>query len=224
MKFATHFLSVLAIIALFLFPVTIYATPNLLLNGDFEDGLNNWGYTGSVYTGLYDVPFFSPSGDGSSFVSLVSRSSTHSSTLFQTVDMTADENFRLSLDFTLATLEPGYGDDFRAEIWIDYIGGGPFTPLFSYYSGDGVFQDYDPVNFPGVRYFTKQGASYDFKWADADKDMVLRFLVIGYDDNNNSAMFLDNIKVYAVPEPGTISLLILGLSMAGAGFIRRKKS
>ena len=205
-------------------PYAVYGMPNLLLNGDFESDLDNWSTTGTTFTSSFIDPFYSPSGDGSHFACIVSDSRTYSSTLYQTVDMTNDKKFRLSLDFTLATMEPGFGDDFRAELWIDYLGGGPYTPIFSYYSGDGIFQSYDPVNYPGLRHYTRRGFTYDFDWADPSEDMVLRFLVMGYDSDYVSAMLLDNVKVEAIPEPATVSLFIIGIGMAGVGLIRRKKS
>jgi hypothetical protein len=224
MKTTAALVGTILFLAIMFSPVSSNAVPNLIQNGDFEDGLNHWTTSGIVNVLDTSGPWFSPSGDFSNFAKIVSRRNQPDSWMAQTVDMPDWEDFRLRLDFTMVTLEPSWGDDFRAEMWIDFLGGGPYTPVFSYGTGDGVFQDYGPPR-PNLRYYTQQGFTYDFKWNNPDEDLVLRFLVLGYGpDDDKSNMLLDNMQLYAVPEPGTISLMILGLSLAGAGFIRRKKS
>lgn len=218
MKFKLLTTFILFAFALIILPAT--ASANLVLNGDFEDGLNNWTTIGDVNTLNYTVEgFTSPSGDNSDYAILVSRYDTPNSTLQQTVDM-GQGMYRLSLDFTIATYEPSWGDDMRAQLSINYPGGGPYTPIFSYGTGDGVFQ---PWSTPGVRYYTVQGFTYDFYWGSASDNLVLDFHVLGYSpDDLPSALMVDNVDICAVPEPGTLSLLILGLGFA-ATRLRRKK-
>jgi len=219
-------LVLLILFAVMLIPATSQAFPNLIMNGDFEDGLNNWTYGGNVWAPDYQYPaFFSPSGDGSYFASLISTADQPNPYLRQTIDMTEGDIFRLKMDFTLATFEPSWSDDFRAQLSINYPGGGPYNPIFSYGTGNGMFNDYDPVNQPGLRYYTKVGFTYDIFWDNPDDDLVLDFLVLGYGaDDFQSCMMIDNISLTAVPEPTTMSLLLLGFGLTGIGFYRRRKN
>ena len=204
--------------AVIIIPAT--ASANLVLNGDFENGLNNWTTVGEVNAvTATGEGFTSPSGDNSLYALLVSRYETPNSTLQQIVDM--DQGmYRLSLDFTLATYEPSWSDDMRAQLSINYPGGGPYTPIFSYGTGDGVFQNWTT---PGVRYYSVQGFTYDFYWGSASDNLVLDFHVLGYTpDQYASALMVDNVDVSAIPEPGTLSLLFLGFGFVATRFRRKK--
>ena len=226
MKKLTMNIIIFSMLALLFIPVSSQAFPNLIMNGDFEKDLDYWAYGGNVWAPDYQYPvFYSPSGDGSHFASIISTDEDPNPYLRQTIDMSEGDLFRLKLDFTIATFEPTWSDDFRAQLSINYPGGGPYHPIFSFGTGSSLLTDYDAVNHPGLRFHTEVGFTYDFFWDNPDDDLVLDFLVLGYgDDNWQSAMFLDNLSLTAVPEPTTMSLLLLGFGLTGIGFYRRRKN
>ncbi len=217
------FKSIIFTLCVLIIPAIAAATPNLIMNGDFESGLDYWDYSGSVAVGpTTGVGINSPSGDGSNFAGLVSDDSTPNSSLWQNVDMNGPSMFRLQFDFSIATFEESWGDDFRAEMWINFPGGGPFTPIFSYGSGAGFFEDWDPINWPGLKYYNMQGFTYDFWWENPEDNMILTFHTLGYNaDGKPSALYLDNLTLTAIPEPGSIMLMLVGAGFAAFGLRRR---
>lgn len=201
---------------------------NLLTNGDFSDDLSNgWTYSSTnVFRTDYYEPFFSPSGDCSYFAALVSNYDNFNPFLRQTVDLPDAPSLMLTVDFTLLTFEPSWGDDFRAQLEIGQLGQG-WNSIFSHGSGSGIFSEYHPTNYPGLRYYSQYHFTYDLSAYRGTDDFILSFLVLGYNDGPadlNSAMLLDNVSITgAIPEPGTVSLMAMGLLLLGSRIRRKKK-
>jgi len=135
------------------------------------------------------------------------------------------DNITLSADLLLATDEDQgdwpSNDVFRAQIEIGQLGQG-WSSIYSRGSGEGGFSDYNPVTYPGLRYYDLGSFTYDLSaWKGTD-DFILSFLIDGR-GSEDSYLLADNIRIDAVPEPSTFLLTGLGLAVLGFCRSRRRK-
>ncbi len=210
-------------VAILLGVTSSFALPNLIVNGDFSSGLNGWQTSSpasNVFTSNSWMGYGSPSGDNSPCAVLFSDDNHPNPELHQVLNLPTNKQLTLRFDFTLITNELSWGDDFRAQINVGYPGGGGFNPIFSKGTGGGDWQ----TDQWGQRYYSMKGFTYDLTGWSGTQDFYLFYFALGYGpDQASSAMLLDNVQIVATPEPGTISLLALGLGLVAPMVWRRKK-
>lgn len=206
-------LRILVLVASFVFAVSAQA--NLLVNGDFEDGLNGWGSEfGSVQVVNKNGNNVAKLNDNNSSGLEVLWQSFYIPTEVNTVSFSFDfkfkgwDNSRHQEDLAGSLLEVRDG----ITSWWDWS---PWSIVeaveFDLNSGwMSFYGEYDVSSIvdidPNGRVFF--GIFEDSGWCN---------------DLTDSVLFIDNVVVAAVasvPEPGTFALLMLGL--AGLVFARRK--
>lgn len=138
--------------------------------------------------------------------------------LSQTLSSTyqAGNSYRLTVGVHPGSRAPLTGDQF--SIGLSYLDGGSLTPIAS-----------TPITFNGSN-FPDGSLFYDFDVdlaavqagdAWAGKQIGIEFVALnGF---NAGSWDLDNVRLTAVPEPSTITLLAAGL-LGGGLFLRRKRS
>jgi hypothetical protein len=183
----------------------------LLANGSFEDGLNGWESSGNLAVlsgqgetdGFYALAF--------SFGDLPSNG-----VLWQDIQTEEGVTYVIDFDFGKYAVEPSTGvARLRLDV-LDVIGGGSFSQTFSdATTGDGT-SDFSSVYDSHRFTFVATGGITRLSFADLSDAQGL---------GGSFDAMLDNVSATAaVPEPGTIGLLALGVSALALRLRRRKTS
>ncbi len=191
-----------------------------IINGGFEDGLNDWTYTGTVaaidfeysrdFLGIPQEPFsgfWEPIG-GDYFGSLWSTDlgGTNSSTLSQTFDAVTGDTLSFHYFFDFGD-EAAYPD--TATATLSWSGGS--VNLFEH-------------NTPGTELGDDENVPWTammFTLPDIDT-YTLEFAVEDWAGDFESILGVDTLEIVPVPAPGAVALGALGLGMVG--WVRRRLS
>lgn len=195
---------------------------NLIANGGFENGFDNWTVTtagggsapvaiaynqaGQYPVGAYGEAIPTPVNGGTSAAYFSSdTASPHS--LSQIVDVAANTTYTLSFDYYVP--QNGYNNPFDAQLSFLIDGAAAGSSLIA---GSGSLSPLTWYTF-----------STTFTSGDTGGATPLAFEFRGL--GSTAADFaIDNVSMTAVPEPATWALMIGGFALAGMQLRRRKSS
>ena len=195
---------------------------NLIANGGFENGFDNWdvttagggsapvvvayGQAGQYPVGAHGEAITAPTNGGTSAAYFSSdTASPHS--LSQIVDVAANTTYTLSFDYYVP--QNGYNNPFDAQLSFLIDGKEAGSTLTA---GSGSLSPLTWYTF-----------STTFTSGDTGGDTPLSFQFTGL--GSTAADFaIDNVSMTAVPEPATWALMIGGFALAGMQLRRRKSS
>lgn len=196
---------------------------NLITNGDFESGFDNWtidtagggsapaviayNQAGQYPTGAYGEAIPTPTNGGTSAAYFSSdTASPHS--LSQIVDVAANTTYTLSFDYYVP--QNGYNNPFDAQLSFLIDGEAAGSPLVAG----------SPGSLAPLTWYT---FTTTFTSGDTGGATPLAFEFRGL--GSTAADFaIDNVTMSAVPEPATWALMIGGFGLAGMQLRRRRST
>lgn len=205
---------------------------NLLVNGSFEQGapafgcapgftpLPGWNITAgnididSAASGCSGIT----AADGNQFVDLTGSFANGSGNdvgaIAQTVATTVGAQYSLSFYF---------GANPQAAYLTQYPNDGPIKSMNVLLNG-ALDANYT-LNTTGVSFTNAQWARETLYFTATSDQTTVGFQSLnGLSAPSDFGPLLDGVVLQQVPEPATLGLLGLGLGLAGAGFLRRRKS
>jgi len=179
---------------------------NLIINGNFESGLDHWSYDGVVnWTG--PAPYFgggTPADNGLGMIAFNAGDQTANGQLWQSFATTVGHTYKVSLDYGTNN---GNTQKLRTVV--------------SVFEGASLFKDVFEASGPTLSHF-------DFEFTATKTSTTLGFIDLPANYTFSTDGLLDNVVVTDtaevpsdVPEPASIALLSLGL--AGMGALRRRQ-
>ena len=183
------------------------ASAGPILNGDFEAGLNGWTATNNVYLATENGGAFwfgagSTAQNGTGAVAFNAGDSTPNGAIAQSFATSAGTRYDVTFDFGASRCQFSCGQSVLASA----LGSDGLATLAS-------------LQVQGLS--SGALATYGFSFIASGNQTTLRFSDLASNDTTWLDGVLDNVDVQAVPEPGSLALLALGLF--GLGALRRRK-
>jgi hypothetical protein len=199
-------LSTIALVAAFLLGKALEgcSAQNLIVNGDFEAGLSGWAGALAVFWGTSNTV------SGRNVGEIFDRSKSPS---FESVNQSIATTPNVTYEITFALRLPELVE-YAPGAWYPVIGdsrGGPTTISVLWNDRTiGIFPvvDRDNWSFYSIDAVAEQSSTR----------------VTFFNPSHISEAFLDDVSVTAVPEPASLSLILVGLGMVAGlrGLMRRK--
>ncbi|GEM_PF-4612057 len=203
--------------AVFAIPALAVASPNtdLLLNGDFSNGLEQWNVRGDVVAQ-----------SGAAVIS--ERDGSLTSALSQSFSVTGSLA-RISFDLEFESTGDNNGSLFNDSLFVTLLDAATLQPIVNNPGTDDfLFIDADGVSQSVQQRLASNGATFTldlFGIPLAGRDLLLGFQLAGFDDGRNSSVRIDNVSAVSrvIPLPGPALLAAAGVVAVAAPRRRRDR-